>query len=186
MKGVFSYWNSRANANSAENGTGRVINQAVGVIPWTQLAGMAFDGTNYGDARFVADGTDHTIIARFSNADGTGTKPVLGDAVGPGGIAFVGATATSILVSNQSTGDVINVASVAQDMTIAVAGNQYYLDGVGQGTLTGYSAAAGTVSVKLGGVHGVAGSSTMVAAAIYDRKLTATEVAAITTRMQAL
>jgi hypothetical protein len=182
-KGMKSLRNSTSDWNSNVGGVANNLTQVVGDVPWTEANGWNFDQTNYFDTGFIADGTDNTFIVRVKDAEAG--KPVFGDA-GPNGIQIVAALTTKWLLTNQSTDTLYDVTSTADDTVIALAGDQLYIDGSLIGTMSGYSAAAGAVNVHLGGLNGVAGDGTVAACAMYNRQLTGTEVAAITTKFQAL
>ena len=180
-KGAATYAASKVNLNSP--GILDLL-EVVGAVDWTIGAGWDHDEIDFFDTGWIADGSGQTIICRFSDA--VSTKPVLGDA-GPGGIQIVAVNGTQFLCSNQTTDTpLITVAATTDDVVICMAGASLYIDGVFDSTMPSYTPAAGSVNVFLGGVSGVGGGATIVAAAIYERVLDATEVAAITTKMQAL
>jgi hypothetical protein len=184
FKGAPSLISARANLRGYHTSTNAL--DVVGTPVWSAGSGFIYDNTNYHGTNYTANGGPHTFIWRFSDADPGGALPVFGDATGPGGIFIVAVDGTTFLVANQSTGTVVTVTDTTDDVVICLAGNKVYVDGTYDSDLAGYSEAAGAAEIHVGGVAGVAGSGTVVGGAIYNRVLTATEVAAITTKLQAL
>ena len=163
------------------------VGNVVGAVPWTTGGGYAYDGTNYHeiDLKAVA-GRDETYIIRVSAMGTDGTKPVFGDENVAGEITIMATDGTSILIRARSDDYDLTVADATADMVIAIAGDQLYVDGSLITTLANPTTVVGAQNLHLGGVWDAAGSGTVIAAAIYNRQLTATEVASITTRMEAL
>ena len=163
------------------------VDPIIGDVPWTVDGGYAYDGTNYHeiDLKAIA-GREETYIIRVSALGIDGTKPVFGDENVAGEITIMATDGTSILIRARSDDYDLTVADATADMVIAIAGDQLYVDGSLITTLVNPTTNAGAQNLHLGGVWDAAGSGTVKACAIYNRQLTATEVASITTRMEAL
>ena len=180
------YQEVNAQASLIHPSTTWSVGEVLGAVPWTTGGGYAYDGVNHHAADYIVGATTHSYILRFSAAAPGGALPVFGDATGAGGISITAVDGTTFLVANQSTGTVVTVTDTTDDVVICLAGNKVYVDGIYDSDLAGYAEAAGSVDIHLGGVAVAPGSGTIIAAAFYNRQLTATEVASITTRMEAL
>jgi len=177
--------------NLANPGT---YDAAPGVAPsWAAASGWTFNGTTqYLTTSYTPTATNHTVAVRYSNYTRAATYPRLL------GAAKTGNQDPRTLIASDTTqsawangGSVKFLATPLGTSGVAVvAAANAYLDGASIGTLT-TSGTALTCGLYIGaqnngGVVGNYGSSTIQAIAIYNATLTADQVSALTTAMNAL
>lgn len=168
------------------------LTEVVGTVPWSAEAGWLADGINFLNTGFTESGIfESTHIQRFRRLHHTGSSIFYSDNVF-GKMLVNKSGEAQIEIYHHSGGSAVwdtpDLTDDNNDFVLGVAGDFVYGNGVYQSTVPGYSIAAGSSTVTIAGA-GPGGSGTGIdvyASAIYNRKLTATEVAAITANMQAL
>jgi hypothetical protein len=176
--------------NLANPGT---YNAAPGVAPTLGAGGWTFDGVNdYLTTGIVPDNNQQwSVLVRYENAAASDNSILFGSANISGPPYFGVYPRPASFNTSYQNGYYLLVGTSQAAGVVAVAGNKPYRDGSAQsGTI---SASAGTFNAIFlgarntgGGTPGSYFSGTIAALAIYSGTLSAADVAALTTRMQAL
>lgn len=180
-----------AYTNLANPGT---YDLTAGITPGFDISyGWSFNGVDQYLRSTMVPNNDQTwsVIVRFSEQSGTGDKALTGalNAAATSGLALIADKANTVSYRNGDTPSTF--APKLATGILAIAGNKAYRDGVAEaGTL---GTGTGTLSQTIIGGVGYAGNAAawfcnvkIQAIAFYHAVLTPSQVAAITTAMNAL
>lgn len=183
--------------NRANPGT---YDAAPGVAPTFDAGtGWSFNGTTqYLTTGLVPDvsGQDWTLLVRFASVTGSGNRIAVGMVTTGGNdralYVQVKSSPNAMQAANGGAGTFVNYVPAMTGGVFGVAGRTAYRDGSAESTLLGSNAGVGTAAPLFVGALNINGSpgqylpGRVVALAIYDQTLDASEVAAVSAAMAAL